>query len=156
MVDNVAATTGSTVAKRLFGALNLNYSRWLGNWELSGKGTLIQSREEKNQFQQSNGTLVASSTSGLGQLRLGGQVAYYTVGGINPYAGIAYVSDYHYADQIPVAGAALPANDRTGWVYTLGVNLFSKGALSGGVQFQKEDRREQKLNSVLANLAIRF
>jgi hypothetical protein len=83
-------------------------------------------------------------------------VGHFSAGGFNPYFGITYVADYKRDAQTTVFGAPSPANDRDGFVYVLGANLFSKGALSGGVRFQQEDRRQQKLNLLMANIAIRF
>jgi hypothetical protein len=155
-VDNVALTTGSADSSRRFGAVNLNYSRWLGRWELAAKGTLIDAREKKEAFTLSNGTAIAESTTRLGQLRLGGQVGYLAANGINPYIALAYVSDYRRDAQAPIAGQPLPANDRAGWMVAVGANLFSKGPLSGGLRWQTERRSEQKQDLLLVNLAIRF
>ena len=154
--DGAGGTFGGTDASRWFGSLNANYTRWSGDWEFSGKGSIVQTREDKDAFVLSNGTQIAGSTGHLGQMRLGGQVGVLAGAGLNPYAGIALEYDYRHTDQVPVPGVPPPANDRTGLVYIFGVNYFSKGAVSGGLRFQTSHRQEQKIDMLLANLAVRF
>ena len=49
------------------------------------------------------------------------------------------------------------ANDRDAWQLQLGVNIFSKGPLSGGLVYANETGRSQVRNdSVMANVSYRF
>lgn len=157
-VDNsFGSITGNSTSNRAFGSASLNYSRWVGNWEFSGKAMLLQTEERTSQYTLSNGQVVQGTAQRLSQARIGAQIGYLAAAGVNPFIGLAYVSDLHRPSQTnPVGFGRSPANDRDGWALTAGLNFIGKGALSGGVLLTGEDRREQKQASILANIAYRF
>ena len=157
-VDNsFGSITGNSTSNRAFGSASLNYSRWVGNWEFSGKAMLVQTEERTSQYTLSNGQVVQGSAQRLSQARLGAQVGYVAAEGLNPFVGLAYVNDLHRPTQTnPLGFRTNPANDRDGWVLSGGLNFIGKGALSGGVLLTAEDRREQKQASIMANIAVRF
>jgi len=125
---------------RNFFTLNLNGDYWMSDWQLTGKANYI-SAEEKT-----------SSTNRMEQLRMGGQIGYWTEG-VMPYASITYVNDLKVSSTL----AAPAATDKDAWVAAIGVNLFSKGALFGGVSYTYEfDRANTKNNTLMANIGYRF
>jgi hypothetical protein len=98
---------------------------------------------------------VAGSTVRVSQLRLGGQ-ATFNAGMLMPYIGLTYVRDLQSPDATPLRGQT-PANDKDGWVVVLGMNIYSKGAVSGGVMLSSETGRQQIKNDLfMANIAVRF
>ena len=125
---------------RNFIALNLNANYWIKDLQLTGKVNYI-SAEEK-----------VATTNKMEQLRLGGQVGYW-FGGIMPYASLTYVLDLKVS-----AGGIQPANvDKEAWVAAVGANLFSKGALYGGIAYTHEfARADSKNDTFMANIGYRF
>lgn len=157
-VDNVTpgiTLTGNTTDARFFSSVALSYAAQAGKLQWTGKGMYLFSEDKLNQFTQSNNVLVPSSTTRVAQLRLGGQLSYDT-GGIVPYAGLTYIYDTQAPTQ-PVFGGLTPANDRDAWQVALGVNFYSRGPLSGSVQYSQDtNRKEVKNNILMANIAYRF
>ena len=62
--------------------------------------------------------------------------AYLTDGG-DPFGfkRLTYIRDVQSPTQ-PVTGGLTPANDRDAWQVAVGVNFYSRGPLSGGVQYK--------------------
>lgn len=157
-VDNGTAgfsLTGNTTDARFFSSVALSYAAQVGKMQWTGKGMYLFSEDKLNQFTQSNNVLVPSTTTRVAQLRLGGQLSY-DAGGIVPYAGLTYIYDTQAPTQ-PVFGGVTPANDRDAWQVALGVNFYSRGPLSGSVQYSQDtNRKEVKNNMLMANIAYRF
>jgi Autotransporter beta-domain len=157
-VDNGTAgfsLTGNTTDARFFSSLAVSYAAQVGKLLWTGKGAYLFSEDKLSQFTQSNNVLVPSTTTRVAQLRLGGQLAY-DAGGIVPFAGLTYIYDTQAPTQ-PVFGGFTPANDRDAWQVALGVNFYSRGPLSGGVQYSQDtSRKEVKNNLLMANIAYRF
>ena len=136
------APTGTTTQSytRNFFALNLNGNYWKGDWQLTAKANYINAEEK------------IGSTNRMEQLRVGGQVGYWK-NGVMPYASLTYVNDLN----ISTPFGAPASNDKDAWVAAVGVNLFSKGALSGGVSYSHEFERDNSKNNVfMANIGYRF
>ncbi len=149
------AVTGNTVDNRFFSSLALSYAVQVGKLQWTGKGMYLFSEDKVSQFTQSNNTVVPSTTTRVTQLRLGGQIAH-DAGGVVPYAGLTYIYDLQSPVQ-PVTAGVSPANDRDAWQLALGVNFYSKGALSGGVQYSQDtSRKEVKNNLLMASIAYKF
>ncbi len=157
-VDNVTpgvTLTGNTTDKRFFSSVALSYAATIGKLQWIGKGMYLFSEDKVDQFTQSNNVLVASSTTRITQLRLGGQISY-DAGGIVPYAGLTYIYDAQSPRQ-PVTLGLTPANDRDAWQIAVGANFYSRGPLSGSVQYSQDtSRKEVKNNLLMANIAYRF
>ncbi len=157
-VDNTTpgiVLTGNTTDVRFFSSLALSYAAQVGKLQWTGKGMYLFSEDKLSQFTQSNNVLVPSSTTRVAQMRLGGQLSY-DAGGIVPYAGLTYIYDTQAPTQ-PVFGGVNPANDRDAWQVALGVNFYSRGPLSGSVQYSQDtNRKEIKNNLLMANIAYRF
>ena len=157
-IDNVTpgvTLTGNTTDKRFFSSVAVSYAAPIGKLQWNGKGMYLYSEDKIDQFTQSNNVLVASSTTRVAQVRLGGQISY-DAGGIVPYAGVTYIYDTQAPSQ-PVTLGQTPANDRDAWQLAVGVNFYSKGPLSGSVQYSQDtSRKEVKNNLLIANIAYRF
>lgn len=150
-----AAITGNAVDARFFSSLALSYAAQIGKLQWTGKGMYLFSEDKVGQFTLSNNTLMPASTTRVAQLRLGGQLAY-DAGGFAPYAGLTYIRDVQSPTQ-PVTGGLTPANDRDAWQVAVGVNFYSRGPLSGGVQYSQDfSRKEVKNNLLMANIAYKF
>ena len=156
-VDNSGGVpvAGTPTDDRLFGSLSLSYSRAFDKVLLTGKGSYLHAEDKIDAFTLSNGTVIPSSTTRLSQVRFGGQAAY-SGAGVMPYVGLYYIRDTERADQPPVGGA-VAANDNDAWQIAVGLNIVSKGALYGGIQFSSDrGRSEVKNNQFLVNIGVRF
>ena len=157
-VDNVTpgvTLTGNTTDKRFFSSIALSYAAQMGKVQWTGKGMYLFSEDKVDQFTQSNNVLVPSSTTRVAQLRFGGQLAY-DAGGITPYVGVTYIYDTQAPSQ-PVTLGFTPANDRDAWQFAVGASFYSRGPLSGSVQYSQDtSRKEVKNNLLMANVAYRF
>lgn len=136
-------TSGSTVTKsytRDFLALNLNATRWMGDIQLTGKLNYISANEK------------VDTKNKMEQMRIGAQVGYW-MEGVMPYFSVAYVKDLKVS-----TGSVTPANlDKEAWVASIGANLFSKGAVYGGIAYTEEfGRRDSKNKTFMANIGYRF
>jgi hypothetical protein len=136
--DTGVTTTDSYT--RDFVALNLNATRWMGDVQFTGKVNYITANEK------------VATTNKMEQVRLSGQVGYW-MDGIMPYVSIAYVQDLKVT-----SGGITPANlDKDAWVATVGANLFSKGAVYGGIAYTEEfGRTDAKNYTFMANVGYRF
>ena len=127
----------------------------MGKLQWTGKGMYLFSEDKVGQFTLSNNTLMPATTTRVAQLRLGGQLTY-DAGGFAPYAGLTYIRDIQSPTQQVTAGLT-PANDRDAWQLALGVQFYSRGPLSGGVQYtQDTSRAEVKNNMLMGNIAYKF
>jgi hypothetical protein len=140
-VDSRSPSGIDTVSyTRDFVALNLNATRWMGDLQFTGKVNYIAANEK------------VAMTNKMEQVRLSGQVGYW-MDGIMPYLSVAYVQDLKVT-----SGGLTPANlDKDAWVATVGANLFSKGAVYGGIAYTEEfGRTDAKNYTFMANVGYRF
>lgn len=152
-VDN----TIKTDSKRFFYGVNLGYTTWYRNWQLTGKGSYLYG-EEKYSDSNNNGTALTGTAvnNKLGQLRLAGQAGYW-MNGFMPYFGLAYSEDSHSSS----ATSAVQYSGEMGksaWVWSLGANVISlKNNLTGGIVYEQESGRSRaKLDRLMANINYRF
>lgn len=141
--DVDSKTFGTTTTQkydRNFLALNLNANYWLDDWQFTGKANYIAAQEK------------VATTNKVEQFRLGGQAGYW-IEGMMPYASLTYVRDMKVS-----TGTIQPvSSDKDAWVASVGANLFSKGALSGGVSYTEEfGRTDSKNFTFMANIGYRF
>lgn len=149
-----SATGGvKSEADRLFAAANLNYARWLGRWQFTGKASYLHGKEDYDNTKV-NGVRFANTDvkNRLDQLRFGAQAGYW-MNGVMPYGKLSYSYNVHRASQ---AG-----DDQLGrgtFIATLGVNFFSLASkVTGGVMFEQELSRSNSSSRVLAaNINLRF
>lgn len=157
---NGKSTVDSTVktdSRRFFYGSNLGYTTWLGNWQLTGKGSYLFG-QEKNDDSKNNGVTLANTKvdNEVGQFRLAAQAAYW-MNGVMPYFGLAYATD----DRSSTATADQRFATEMGkdaWVWSLGANFISiKNAMTGGIGYEQETSRDRSKNSKLtANINLRF
>ncbi|MGB4072667.1 MAG: autotransporter outer membrane beta-barrel domain-containing protein [Pseudomonas sp.] len=150
---------------RWYAGANLNYQRWLGSWQFSGRFSYLHAEESyddirlRGETQQQLGGLQklqdSDATNELDRIQLGGQVGYWWNGWL-PYAGLHYMDDVHrsttqdFAPSDPIG--------REAWIWALGVNYLSlaHGVSAGLAYEQEEGRGNQDLNTWMANLNLRF
>lgn len=139
---------------RLFYAVNLNYARWVKDWQFTGKAGYLHG-EEDFENTRVNGVAMANTAAKnkLDRLQLGAQAAYWLGNGMQPYFGLNYLADRRSSSQ----GGANPVGNNA-WQWALGMNFFSlaKG-FNGGVAYTQEDGRSNQKNYALsANIGLRF
>lgn len=142
---------------RLFYGSNLNYTKWLGNWQVTGKGSYLHGEENyKDQVIGNVATLNSATKNKVNQWRLGAQAAYW-MNGVMPYAGLAYSSDSRSVSN-PNPLALADDLGKKAWMWNLGVNFISvKDRLTGGVVFNRESgRTNSKHEGLMANINYRF
>lgn len=150
---------------RWYAGVNLNYQRWLGNWQLSGRASYLHAEESYDDIrlrgetrEQLGGlrTLQNSdATNKLDRIQLGGQVGYWWNGWM-PYAGLRYLDDVHrsttqrFAPSDPIG--------REAWVWVAGLNYYSLShGISAGLAYEQEEGRgNQSMNTWMANMNLRF
>ncbi|MBV2235180.1 MAG: autotransporter outer membrane beta-barrel domain-containing protein [Sterolibacterium sp.] len=145
-------------ATRWFGAANLNYSRWLNNWQFSSRASYLHGVEDYDDtVDRATGTpfIGTRAKNTLGQIRLHTQAGYW-LDGIMPFVSLAYSNDIYR--RTTLYGAPSHPAGRDGWLIGAGVNFFSlKNGLTGGVVYNHESgRSNQKFHSLTANLSQRF
>lgn len=157
IVDNSIAggTTGANKDKRSLVSGGIAYNQPIGQWLLTGKGTLLTAEDKFSSFTTSRNQFINATSTRTSQARLLGQ-AMYNAGSFVPFVGVTYIYDLERPFQNPVGGQSA-ANDRDGWQVRAGVNFRSSGALYGGVQFSSEIGRSQvKNDQVLFSAGMRF
>lgn len=149
-------TTNKVESDRWYAAANLNYSRWAGNLQLSGRASLLHGVERYGDIKVSG---VSQSGTGarntIDQARLMAQAGYW-MNGVMPFAGLAYVSDLDR--KTTQFGAPSNPIGRDAWEWRLGANFYSLDAgVTGGLYYAREEgRSNQKSDSIVANVNIRF
>lgn len=140
-------------ADRWFAAANLNYARWMGDWQITGKASYLHGEEDYGNTKV-NGVAQANtgSTNKLDQIRLNAQAGLW-MNGFMPYAGLGYTSNVHRSST-----AGSDPLGRDSFVATLGVNFFSLSSkVTGGLFYEQELNRKHADNQVIsANVNFRF
>lgn len=135
---------------RNYQAVNLNSQQWRGLTEFAGKVGLTRAEEKLD----ANATLLtAAQKNTITQLRLTGRVGQW-MNDYEPYAELAYSYDLSRTDynKLPVQ-----LQDKDGWNVVLGVDIFSKKGLTGGLMYSKQmGRSHSKSDAVMGNISYRF
>lgn len=159
-----ASGSSSQQVNRWYAGANLNYQRWLDNWQLSGRASYLHAEESYADLRLHGETRAdlglsklqdSAARNKLDRIQLGGQIGYW-LNGWMPYAGLRYVDDLHrstsqdFAPSDPIG--------REAWVWTLGVNFFSlANGISAGLAYEQEEgRSNQKMNTWMANISIKL
>lgn len=146
-----------TDSKRYFYGANLGYTKWLGNWQVTGKGSYLFG-QEKSDNSKTNGATVNNTkvTNEVDQFRLGAQAAYW-MNGVMPYIGLAYTTDGRSSTATADQRDATEMG-KSAWVLSLGANFISvRDAMTGGIGYEQESGRSRSKNSkLMANFNIRF
>lgn len=149
-------TTNRVESDRWYAAANLNYARWVGNLQFSGRASLLHGVERYGDIKVRGVSQAGTdATNTLDQGRLSAQVGYW-MNGVMPYAAVTYVHDLHR--KTTQFGAPSNPIGRSAWEWRLGANFFSLASgVTGGVYFaQEEGRTKQRAHSLLANINFRF
>lgn len=151
---NSGAGNMESEGDRLFYAANLNYSRWVKDWQFSGKLGYLHGEEDfgltkVNGAAQNN----TAAKNKMDRLLFGAQAGYWMGNGVQPYAGLSYVSDRRSSSQ-----AGTDPVGKSAWQWALGLNFFSLASgVTGGIAYTREDgRSNQKNSAVAANIGMRF
>ena len=138
---------------RLFYAANLNYSRWVKDFQFSGKLGYLHGEEDLGQTTV-NGTAVANTAAKnkLDRVLVGAQVGYW-MGGAQPYAGVTYLGDRRKSSL-----AGVDPVGKQAWQWALGMNFFSlsKGINAGIAATWETGRSNQKAGALTGNVGMRF
>jgi hypothetical protein len=147
--------SGSFRTDRMMGSLGLNYRNTIGNWNISGRSSLLSVQDKTSAYTLSNGNAVGGNTANISQWRFGGQLGY-NAGSVSPYLGLTYTYDIRRPEQGVIAGQSA-ANDRDSWTPVIGLRFAASRSLYGGIQYSSEQSRSQtKNNQILLNLGLRF
>lgn len=149
-------TTNKVDADRWFAAANLNYQRWLGNIQFSGRASYLHGIENYGDIKVSGVSFAGTDAHNtLDQVRLGAQAGYW-MNGVMPYAALAYVNDIRR--KTTQFGAPSNPIGRDAWEWRLGVNFFSLSqGVTGGIAYSREEgRNHQKSDNLTANINFRF
>ncbi len=149
-------TTNKVDADRWFAAANLNYQRWLGNIQFSGRASFLHGVEDYGDIKVSGVSFAGTDARNtLDQVRLGVQAGYW-MNGVMPYAALAYVNDVRR--KTTQFGAPANPIGRDGWEWRLGVNFFSLShGVTGGIAYSREEgRNHQRSDNLTANINLRF
>jgi len=152
--DTIHRTEGKS--DRWFGAANLNYERWIGNMQFTGKASYLRAVEDYENLRSLGAPVIGTAAKNtLGQMRLTGQLGYW-LNGIMPYASLGYVSDVER--KTTQFGAGNNPIGKDAWVWSLGVNFISlSSGITGGIAYKQEESRSNQQNkSLMANIAFRF
>jgi hypothetical protein len=138
---------------RLFAGANLGYTRWMGNFQLSGKASYFHAEEKFGDLKiPGMPTPNTSAKSHLDQVRVGAQVGYWTPEGIMPFAGVSYLTD--------ISRSSTPNQpwDRDAFLLSVGFMATSiKEGVSANFTYNNEfGRSNSQNNSLNFNLNIRF
>lgn len=149
-----SAGSAESEADRLFYGVNLGYSSWIKDVQLTGKLGYQHGEEDFGLTKVSgvtqNNTAVKSK---LDRWQLGAQAGYWLGKGVMPYASLAYLADRRTSSR-----ASTDPIGKSAWQWGLGVNFFSLASgVTGGLGYTQEDSRSnQKNEAVMANIGVRF
>lgn len=138
-------TTGARInsdpdTSRFFMGSNLNGITFIDNWVIGGRLGFQFAKSETETFTESNGTLVSERETTLGQLRLGGDVAY-TFRNFEPFVSALYERDYMF-EEITLTAGPQPANDRDDIYFSTGVRYYGDNGLSANLEYARRFLRE--------------
>lgn len=145
-IDQFRTLAGTRVissvdAERWYVAGNLNASKAYGNWYLSGRAGLLYANEEQDVFVESDGTVNPDRSFELGQLRVGGDVAY-SWGSFEPFVSAVYEFDYSRDDIVVAAGIPQPANDDDDVLVGAGLRWYGDSGIGASFEWSSVLGRE--------------
>ena len=153
-----AAITSDTDFHRWFAQANVNYVTdvpAVDNMLLAGQLGYTYAYEKINGFIESNGTLVNSKSTPLGQVQLGGRAGYslFDIADgwvFHPYTGLRMLFETQSTDITVGAGQTPHPNDTHEGQVSFGVDFFSGTKLSGNFEFAHSFARNKQKNSVIS------
>lgn len=145
--------TSAPDSKRIFFSSNLNGVSYIDNWILGGRVGLLFAESETEDFLESDGTLVAKRDTMLGEVIVGGDIAY-SFGEFEPFLSIIYEYDFIF-DEITLTAGAQPANDRDDILFSSGFRYFGTSGLTANLEYRKRLLREEFEEDSL-NITLRY
>ncbi len=136
-----ARITSDPDTDRFYFAANLNGVTLIDNWIIGGRLGALFARSSTSRFTESNGTQVGKRVTKLGQLRIGGDVAY-SLGRWEPYVSGIYEYDFQL-DEIRLTSGLQPANDSDDLYFSTGLRFFDNTGLSASIDYSKRFLREE-------------
>ena len=149
-----AATAGDS--DRWFGSANLNYERWLGNFQFAGKASYLRATEDYDTLTSKGAPVLGTAAKyTLGQARATAQAGYW-ISGFLPYVALGYVSDIER--KTTQFGALVDPIGKNAWFWTVGANFISlsNGLTAGLFYRQEQGRTNQDVKLFSGNIAWRF
>ncbi|HEX4328821.1 MAG TPA: autotransporter outer membrane beta-barrel domain-containing protein [Burkholderiales bacterium] len=136
---------------RNFAAANLNGIYWFGLGQLATRFSLLNANEKLNSYTL-GGVFVPDVKNRLTQAAAMARYGYW-FDGIMPYASLTFTSDLDRT-----VNPVFQAPGRNAWIPKIGVDLFSKRGISGGVSYSSEQGRSGSVKNdvFLANVSFRF
>ncbi len=144
------------VSDRWFGSANLNYERWLGNFQFSGKASYLRATEDSDALKVAGAPKLGTAAKyTLGQARATAQAGYW-ISGFMPYVALGYVSDIER--KTTLFGALDDPIGKNAWFWTVGANFISlsNGLTAGLFYRQEQGRTNQDVKVFSGNIAWRF
>lgn len=131
------------------------YRRIIGErWMISGRASYMDVGSNIDAYTlTAANVLVPSNKVTLGQMRLGGLVAY-NAGSVIPFAGLTYINDLS-GTKIGTIQGQTAADDKDAWQASLGLRFATPMGVYGSVQYSTDKGRSQvKNDGVQMNLSL--
>ena len=138
--DTAARISSDPETDRFFAAVNINGITYYDNWILGGRIGYVFAKSVTEEFTESDTTVVGRTKTRLGQLRIGGDVAY-SFGNWEPFISATYEFDQQFEKTILLSDTQ-PANDRDDIFMSTGFRYFNKYGVSGSFEYSKRFLRE--------------
>ena len=146
--DQYRVATGTTTrissnpdSNRWFYSMNLNGITYYNNLIIGGRAGVLFAENETEAFSESDGTSVFERETTLGELAIGGDIAY-SFSEFEPYLGVVYEYDFVF-DEIVLTNGLQPANDRDDILLSGGFRYFGKQGLTANFEYSKRLLREE-------------
>ncbi len=140
---------------RFFFNANVNGFSYIDNWILGGRFGILYAKVETEQFTESNGSVVGERRTKLGQIRVGGDIAY-NFGEWEPYLAALYEYDFQF-DKVELTAGAQPANDRDDLLISSGFRFFNRHGFSANFDYTTRVLREDfEEDSITVNVRYDF
>lgn len=157
--DRVAAgtrVTGSSDVNRFFTSVGLNGSFWKDRWNFLGRLGTTNSFDNRNEYTESNGTIIGGDSSSFGQFQAGLTTGYYFAK-VRPWVSVMYAYDYDRELPQVGAGQVSPSDDRDQVVLGYGASIFNLGRFTADLSVKHTLFKENYENtSVGLSLSTSF
>ncbi|MCG8324996.1 MAG: autotransporter outer membrane beta-barrel domain-containing protein, partial [Thiotrichales bacterium] len=135
-----ARITSDPDTDRFYFAGNLNGITYIDNWIIGGRIGALFARSKTEDFIESDNTQVGERVTKLGQLRIGGDVAY-SYNNWEPYVSALYEYDFQL-DEIQLTDGLQPANDSDDVFFSAGLRFYGNTGLTANLEYSKRFLRE--------------
>ncbi len=145
--------TSAPDSRRMFFSSNLNGITFYDNWILGGRAGVLFAENETEEFLESDGTFVANRETMLGEVVLGGDIAY-SFGEFEPFISLLYEYDFIF-DEIVLTSGLQPANDRDDILFSGGFRYFGETGFTANLEYSKRLLRDE-FEEDSFNLTVRY